>query len=250
MSRSGRAACPSSCSGRSRREHLQALRRREFPFSHFGGTCPRWICTRRSRHRARPSAAHRDSRRPALLHRSAEPSSGPSAGLSGGTAGDRAGLRREACAPHRPAPTTTTSPTRRRRSARPARSALGCNAPIARRRPQGGCWRRKTGRRFRLIRSFELGRDGLRSSAGHGPSWRGTRCTGRLQELAEHSLRIGRRANLRVGQHIFAEALVEVAVRDLRGPIPVRLGIDVAVEERLGRGDAPAQKPPLATSWL
>ena len=42
---------------RSGREHLQALRRREFPFSHFGGTCPRWHLHTAFQTPGRPSAS-------------------------------------------------------------------------------------------------------------------------------------------------------------------------------------------------
>ena len=67
-----RAACRSSCCGSiPAGQHLQTLRRREFPFSRFGGTCPRW-----NLHAAFQAAGqvvtpdHRDPRRAAIFHRS------------------------------------------------------------------------------------------------------------------------------------------------------------------------------------
>ncbi len=148
-----------------------------FPFSHFGGTCPRWHL-----HARLPDAgpddppADRDSRRPALLHHQPDDrAADPARPARRRAAGDRARLRRQACARASLMPTGSTSPTRRRlRSARPARSARGCNAPIARRRRRGGCWRsRRTGSRFRLTRSCPARARPAPAPAPRGPISRG-----------------------------------------------------------------------------
>src|SRR5207248_6097789 len=59
---------------------------------------------------------------------------------------------------------------------------------------------------------------------------------------AQHPLGIGRAAHLGIRQDELAEGRVVVAVPDLRLAIAGRLGIDVAVEERLGRRDSSGPK--------
>ena len=103
MSRSGSKGIPSSCCRRSRREHLQALRRRELPLLPLRRNLPP-LAFARGVPDTGPDhpPADRDSRRPALLHdQPNHRASHPARPQRRRTAGDRAGLRREACGPHR-----------------------------------------------------------------------------------------------------------------------------------------------------
>ena len=110
-----------------------------FPFSRFGGTCPRW-----NLHAAFQTPGRvvtqivetPDGQRFFTISRTVERpirlDPREDSQLAIGLGCD---VR---YAPGSPMPTASTSPTRRRRrSARPARSARGCTAPTARRRRPG-----------------------------------------------------------------------------------------------------------------
>ena len=127
-----------------------------FPFSHFGGTCPRWhlhTAFQTPGQTIRQLIETPDGQRYFTISRTIErpirPDLNDDALLAIGLGCD---VKHAAASLM---PTGSISRARRRpRSARPARSARGCSARIAQPRRPAGCWRwRRTGNRFRPTRS-------------------------------------------------------------------------------------------------
>ena len=145
-----------------------------FPFSRFGGTCPRWNLHAAFQTPGQTiTPADRDARRPALLHHQPDDrAADPARPARRRPAGDRPRLRRQACAAHRLC-----------RRARPGQHAGDAGRPGLRdlpaaalrlsrdRRRPGGCWRstenRKTISPFPFV--AELGRDRLPLERGAVP---------------------------------------------------------------------------------
>src|SRR4051812_18003061 len=147
-----------------------------FPFSHFGGTCPRWhlhSAFQTPGQTLRQLIETPDGERFFTISRTIErpirPDLRDDALLAVGLGCDIKHAPRIAYADG-----LDLAAPPQRRSARPAPSAPGCNAPIGLPRRPGGCWRsRKTGSRSRLIRSSRLKGRPACVRAPRGPSGRG-----------------------------------------------------------------------------
>ena len=145
-----------------------------FPFSHFGGTCPRWhlhTAFQTPGQTIRQLIETPDGQRFFTISRTIErpirPDLRDDALLAIGLGCDVKHAHRIAYADGLDLTNTAGDSGR----ARPARSARGCSAPIAPRRRPGGCWRwRRTASRFRPTRSFRARARPVRARARRGPS--------------------------------------------------------------------------------
>ena len=179
LNRPGRARRPVlHAAGRSGREHLEALCRREFPFSRFGGTCPRW--NMHAAFQAHGQVVTQiietpDGQRYFTVSRTIERpiKTEMSSGLLAiGLGCDIRYAHKLSCADVydlAKAPATWVGPGLRA-------SARASTAPIARRRRPGGCWR-STGRRNRSrpSRSSPPRARPAPARARRGPNSRGRR---------------------------------------------------------------------------
>ena len=243
-----RAACPSSCCGSIRPE---TSRKRyagdQFPLLALRRHLPALEPARRlPGRRAGRHPADRNARRPSLFHRR------PDDRAADQDRTCRAGCWRSAWAAtsamrtNCPAPRAMTWPMRRSpRSARPAPSARGSTAAIARPRPPGGCWR-STGRKKTIsplpVRRRLRARP-ARVRARRGPSGRGwrrrRRSTGGSSSACRSGIGGAPHVRHRAGRIRRASASKRAAAGSTRAIAEAgRLRIGIAVEDRLGRGDA------------
>ena len=148
-----------------------------FPFSHFGGTCPRWhlhAAFQTPGQTIRQLIETPDGQR--FFTDQPDNRAPDSRRNCGTTRCSRSGWAATfATRRASPTPTASTSPTRRRpQLVRPARSAPAWSAPTARCRLQAENWRcTRTARRFRPSRSCPARARRVRARASRGPNSRG-----------------------------------------------------------------------------